>query len=269
MPAGEYNNSLRLERRSESSTLRPRLQWLPSSSVPPGRGGLDCRWKPLLRRRLRATSVNKSCPKVPRPWRKSQNRASSRGFRLVKPSRSSLREVERPLGTATYEIGFLKFTPNRPPGYTFSFPSAGEGRNCQIADQELPRRPRSTRRRTATPAGSSRWENAGRGLPSGASRPPCGRRPRTRRSLRRSSGAWLGSRRGRTRRAISSSAWDGSTNPGPGWPRLRAARHPSASWPRQGRGEKVMVSGVAWRRRSISSLCGGRGTPGCGRTRCR
>ena len=49
MPAGEYNNSLRLEKRSESSTLRPRLQWLPSSSGPPGRGGLDCRWKPLLR----------------------------------------------------------------------------------------------------------------------------------------------------------------------------------------------------------------------------
>jgi hypothetical protein len=73
-------------------------------------------------------------------------------FRFVKPSGGSLGEVERPLVTATYDSRFMKFTPNRPFGYTFSFLSAGEGRDRQIADQDLglPRRPRSTGRRTAT-----------------------------------------------------------------------------------------------------------------------
>jgi hypothetical protein len=34
----------------------------------------------------------------------------------------ALREVGRPLATAIYDSNFLKFTPNRPPGYTFSSP---------------------------------------------------------------------------------------------------------------------------------------------------
>jgi hypothetical protein len=58
-------------------------------------------------------------------------------FRLVKHSGSSLGAVERPLAMTTYDRGFLKFTPNRPPGYTSSFPSAGEGRDNQIAGRDL------------------------------------------------------------------------------------------------------------------------------------
>jgi hypothetical protein len=169
---------------------------------------------------------------VPRPWisphslpppsaKSLEKIAPRRGaFRLVKPSGSSLGDVERPLVTATSDSGFLKFTPNRPPGHTFSFPSADEGRDRQIADRDLLRPAAafycSTRRRTATPAGSSRWESAGRGPPSEASRPPCGRRPRTRRSPRRSSGAWPGLPRGRAGRAISSAVWGGLSGPEPG-----------------------------------------------------
>jgi hypothetical protein len=60
-----------------------------------------------------------------------------RGTTPWKGLRAPFEEVERPLVTAIYDSGFLKFMTNPPPGHTFSFPSAGEGRDCQVTDQDL------------------------------------------------------------------------------------------------------------------------------------
>src|SRR5436305_5817723 len=121
------------------------------------------------------------CPAVPCPRRISSSREGV--FHLSspqeRPSRGRKASPDRP----SNEVDFLKSTPKRLPRHTSPFPPTFRRPSNQSSGRNRDERP--TRRRTATPAGSTPAGSPGWDLLSGASRRPYGRRQRRGHSLHR------------------------------------------------------------------------------------